>query len=220
MTSSPPSVTPALETTEEILEAFLFSVSHDLRFPLLTLSLSGEPIRESMRDTPEAAGSGSTGVALDALKQGAEDLERMLKALATVSRARRRQQDVKNVPLRMLLGGHVVLSDVADVDKLLVCVDPTPVRELIDCLCGEDPAELQLTLTDGHALLRIPARAALPELDGSPLIELARSLTVHAGTVVEELASLQIQLARHAVALEIDQQTVSVWLPRAAGSAR
>lgn len=219
MTSSPPSVSATEESSEAILEALLFAVAHDLRSPLLTLSLSAELIRESMPDVPAADG-GSTGIALDALKQGAEDLERMLKALTTLSRARRRPLDVRNVPLRMLLGGHVVISDVADVDRLEVVVDPTPLRELIDCLCGEDPAELQVARSDGHVLVRIPARVELPKLDGSPLIELARSLTVHAGTVVEELASLQCQLNRHAVAFTIEDQTVSVSLPVATGSTR
>ena len=217
MTASPPSAVPKTESPEDILDALLFSVSHDLRSPLLTLSLSAELIRESVDAADQA---GNTAVALDALKQGAEDLERMLSALTTVSRARRREQEIRTLPVRVLLGGHVVSSNVEHPEGLTVRVDATPVRELIDRLCGEDPAEIRLGRTETHVILRIPSRADLPVLDGSPLIALARSLQLWAGTIVEDLASLQLQLARQAVPMELAEGAVYVWLPVSAGSSR
>lgn len=223
MTASPPSAVPKTESPEDILDALLFSVSHDLRSPLLTLSLSAELIRESVDAAGDANGvdqAGNTAVALDALKQGAEDLERMLSALTTVSRARRREQEIRTLPVRVLLGGHVVSSNVEHPEGLTVRVDATPVRELIDRLCGEDPAEIRLGRTDTHVILRIPSRADLPVLDGSPLIALARSLQLWAGTIVEDLASLQLQLARQAVPMELADGAVYVWLPVSAGSSR
>jgi signal transduction histidine kinase len=208
-----------MERAEDILDALLYSVSHDLRSPLLTLSLSAELIRESLREVVGPEMAGSTGVALDALKQGADDLERMLKALTTLSRARRRQQEIRRVPLRVLLGGHIVISEIGDLDRIVVPIDATPVRELIDRLCGEDPAEIQLSRTESHVVLRLPARILLPKLEDSPLIELARSLQLHAGTIVEDLASLQVQLARQSIVMEVSARAILVAFPISAGSA-
>jgi His Kinase A (phospho-acceptor) domain len=215
MTSSlPASAAPPAELPEDILDALLYSVSHDLRSPLLTLSLSAELIRESI--PPELARDGGTAaVALDALKNGAHDLERMLHALTAVSRARRRPLESRRVPLRMLLGGHVVLSDAVDLERLIVVIDPDAFRELLDRLCGEDPAKIRLELTDTHVVCRVPARVELPPMDASPLLELSRSLQTHAGSIVETLASLQVQSARQSVAFEVDGDAVRVWLPLA-----
>jgi len=205
---------PTAETPEKLLDALLSSVSHDLRSPLLTLSLSAELIRESVREAAgEAESDGSTEVALDAMKIGTEDLERMLKALATIARARRRDHETRPVPLRMLLGGHIVISDFADLERLIVAVDATPIRELLDLLCGEDPSEIELTRTDSHVVLSIPSRVALPELDASPLLALASALPLHAGTVIEDLASLQLQLARQSCVIELEGGVVRLWLP-------
>lgn len=208
----------AAERPEDVLDALLYSVSHDLRSPLLTLSLSAELIREAV-PAPPAGDSGTASVALDALKNGAQDLERMLHALTSVSRARRRPLEPRVVPLRMLLGGHIVISDAVALERVRVHLDPEPFRELLDRLCGEDPAEIQLTRTDDHVICRIPARVALPALEGSPLLDLSKSLQSHAGTVVEDLASLQVQLARLSVAIEVRDGAVRVWLPVAEGVA-
>ncbi|RLT39863.1 MAG: hypothetical protein DWI58_12130 [Chloroflexi bacterium] len=82
-------VAPGPVDPDLLVEALLYSVSHDLRSPLLTLSLAGELISESLGDRLRAEPSSGI-VALDALEHGARDLERMLQALAVVSRARRR----------------------------------------------------------------------------------------------------------------------------------
>jgi signal transduction histidine kinase len=215
MTALSAATIPARDLPDDILDALLYSVSHDLRSPLLTLSLSGELIRESVRqDTRESA---SSSVALDALKHGAQDLERMLHALTTISRARRRPLETRMVPLRMLLGGHVVISD-ADLERLLVRVDAGTVRELLDRLCGEEPAEIPLERTDTHVVFRVPARVELPPLERSPLLELSSSLHTYAGTVVEDLASLQVQLGRQSGVLEVTDGAVCVWLPIARGT--
>lgn len=203
---------PVADQADALLDALLYSVSHDLRSPLLTLSLSAELIRESVQPQGTREG-GTAAVALDALKSGAEDLERMLHALTTVSRARRRPLEPRRVPLRLLLGGHLVISDAAGLDLLRVTLDADPFRELLDRLCGEDPAEIQLTRTDSHMICRIPSRVELPALEGSPLAELTGSLHTHAGTIVEDLASIQVQLARQGVPMEVLGGVVRLWLP-------
>ena len=73
--------TPAPGTVDPdlLLEALLYSVSHDLRSPLLTLSLAGELIAESLGARLREDPSNSGLVALDALQHGARDLERMCK---------------------------------------------------------------------------------------------------------------------------------------------
>lgn len=206
------SAIPGSDHADVILDALLYSVSHDLRSPLLTLSLSAELIGESVHPGATRE-SGTATVALDALKSGAQDLERMLHALTVVSRARRRPLEPRRVPLQMLLGGHLVISDVAGLEKLRVTIDPDPFRELLDRLCGEDPAEIQLTRTDAYVICRIPSRVELPVLQASPLAALAGSLQAHAGTIVEELASVQVQLVRQAVPMEVLGGAVRLWLP-------
>jgi signal transduction histidine kinase len=205
---------PAYDLPDDVLDALLYSVSHDLRSPLLTLSLSGELIRESVQ--PDTRALAASSIALDALKHGAQDLERMLHALTAISRARRRPLETRMVPLRMLLGGHVVISD-ADLERVVIPLDPGPVRELLDRFCGEEPAEIQVERTDTHVIFRIPSRVELPVLERSPLLELASSLQTYAGTVVEELASLQVQLGRQSGMLEVANGAIRVWLPVARG---
>ena len=63
----------------------LHSVSHDLRSPLLTMSLGTELIADAV-----VADDDRTALALDSLRSGAKDLERMLGAITLPSRARKR----------------------------------------------------------------------------------------------------------------------------------
>lgn len=203
-----------------LVEAFLYSVSHDLRSPLLTLSLAGELIAESLGDRLREEPSSSGLVALDALQHGARDLERMLQALTTVSRARRRPLEPGRAPLRLLLGGHVVISDAGDLGSRLVTVDPIATLEVIDAVCGEGPAEIQVSLTDGYAVLRLPLGESLATVRGAPLVGLAQSLQLHAGTLVETLAAAQVVLERTGGRMDIVDEGVRLWLPRAdAGAA-
>ena len=196
-----------------LVGALLYSVAHDLRSPLLTLSLAGELIAESLGDRLRNEPS-SGPVALDALEHGARDLERMLQALTVVSRARRRPLEARRAPLRLLLGGHVVISDAGDLGSRLVGVDPIAVREIIDAVCGDAPAEIHVSLLNTFAVVRLPLHESLAEVRGSPLAALAHSLQQHAGTLVETLAGAQVILERCAGAIEITDEGVRLWLPR------
>jgi signal transduction histidine kinase len=202
---------------DSLVEALLYSVSHDLRSPLLTLSLAGELIEESLGDRLREEPSSSGLVALDALQHGAKDLERMLQALTSVSRARRRPLELGRAPLRMLLGGHVVISDAGDLGSRLVSVDPVAVREIIDAVCGDEPVEIQVSLDDDYAVLRLPLNDELSEVRGSPLVALAQSLQMHAGTVVETLAAAQVVIERCGGRIDVVDDGARLWLARADG---
>lgn len=201
---------------DSLVEALLYSVSHDLRSPLLTLSLASELITEAVGEHLRADPSSTGAIALDALQHGTRDLERMLQALTTISRARRRPLERGRAPLRLLLGGHVVLSDAGDLGSQLVAVDPIAVREIIDAVCGEGPADIAVALDDTHALLRMPLPVALAEVRGRPLEAIAQSLQLHAGTLVETLAGGEVALQRCGGAVEVADEGVYLWLPLAA----
>lgn len=62
--------TPSPTEPDSLVEALLYSVSHDLRSPLLTLSLAGELIEESLGDRLREESSSSGLIALDALQHG------------------------------------------------------------------------------------------------------------------------------------------------------
>lgn len=207
-------IPPATVDPDVLVEALLFSVSHDLRSPLLTLSLAGELIAEALGPRLRSEEAGSGLVALDALQHGARDLERMLQALTAVSRARRRPLEPKRAPLRMLLGGYVVISDAGDLGNRVVGVDPVTVREVIDAVAGDEPAEIHVLLHEAFAVLRLPLPAALVEVRGAPLVALAGSLQRHAGTLVEALAAAEVLLERSGGHIEIADEGVRMWLPR------
>ena len=209
---------PAPLDPDAFVEALLYSVAHDLRSPLLTLSLAGELIAESLG--PRLRAEPSSGlVALDALQHGARDLERMLQALTALSRARRRPLEPSRTPLRLLLGGHVVTSDAGDLGSQLVSVDPIAVRELIDVIGGAEPARIQVSLSDAFVVLRFPLDASLAEVRGAPLIALAQSPQQHAGTLVETLAAGEVMLGRSEGRVGIDHDGVRLWLRRIEASA-
>ena len=135
-------------------------------------------------------------------------------ALAVVSRARRRPLETTYAPLRLLLGGHIVISDDGDLGNRLVGVDPIAVREIIDALVGDEPAELQVSLLDSYVVLRMPLDESLSEVRGGPLVAMAQSLQRYAGTPVETLAAGQVVLERFGGGLDITDAGVQLWLPR------
>lgn len=208
---------PLPANADSLVDALLYSVSHDLRSPLLTLSLASELIADVLGDRLREEPSSTGAVALDALQHGTRDLERMLQALTTVSRARRRPLEPGRAPLRLLLGGHVVLSDAGDLGSQLVAVDPIAVREIIDAVCGEGPADIAVALDGTHAVLRLPLPPALAEVRGGPLEAIVQSLQLHAGTLVETLAGAEVVLHRCGGAVEVAGGGVYLWLPLAAG---
>jgi len=94
---------PAAEVArlESLLDTLLRSVSHDLRSPLLSISLSAELI--------ELGGEG-VAEATRALRAGVADLERMLQAVTLLSQARRRELNVAPVALGDLLAGRATIK--------------------------------------------------------------------------------------------------------------
>lgn len=199
---------------QELFDSLLYSVSHDLRSPLLSMSLSTELIADHIRPEPSAASS-STMVALEALQHGARDLERMLQALALLSRARRRPLDTKRVPLRTLLGGHVVLSDEENLGQRVVAADPVVVREVVDVLGGEAPLEVRASVEDRVVVLRMPGTERTAALSGSFVRGVVGALQSYAGTEVERLAASEIALARQDAQLRAVDASVVLWLPLA-----
>ncbi|MEX2446952.1 MAG: hypothetical protein WD734_06370 [Dehalococcoidia bacterium] len=206
---------PTRASASALVDALLYSVSHDLRSPLLTLSLSADLIVEALGDQMRAAPTGGAAVALNALQHGTQDLERMLQALAGLSRAARRPLEEHHAPLRMLLGGHIVLSDVDDLDQCEVAVDAMTVRELIDDICGDDPREVHVSVAEGYAILDLPRPEDADEVSGSPLMALTGSLQRYAGTSIERLAVGQVLLERFGGGVAVEE-AVRLWLPEAA----
>jgi signal transduction histidine kinase len=196
---------------EALLDALLFSVSHDLRSPLLAISLSAELIEQGGEGVEEAK---------RALRTGAADLERMLAALTVLSRARRRELAVAPAALGDLLAGHVVISEVPELASLRVAVDAATVGELLTTLAANGPVEAQIGLEDGidedavRCDFALRSEVEAPEAsESSPLVMLAGSLELHAGTVVEALAAHEVVLARQGAILELAGTRLLVTLP-------
>lgn len=201
---------------DTLLDSLLYSVAHDLKSPLLTLALASDLIVDAVGEPDDRA-----RLALDSLKHGAKDLERMLDAVTTVSRAWRRPLEVVAVPLMPVLSGHVVTSghdDPADHDDpagLAAAVDPHIVSELEARLLVGQRGALQLAVEGGVIRLDVPLADGWPEVDGTPLEALLGSLHTYAGTPVEPLAALQVLLERQGGGLAIEGRWASVRLPLA-----
>ncbi len=191
---------------EELLDALLLSVSHDLRSPLLAISLSAELIEQGGEGVEEAT---------RALRVGATDLERMLQAPTLLSRARRRELDVASHALGDLLGGHVVISEVSELASVRVVVDGSTIGELLAALAESGPVEAQIAVEDGTVRCDFALRTEVEPSDASPLAALARSLERHAGTPVEALAVHEVTLTRQGVGFARNGQRLIVTLPLA-----
>jgi len=176
-----------------LLGTLLYSISHDLKSPLLTLSLGNELLAGHVRADTE-----QVRIAIESLHHGILDMERMLEAVTRLSRAYHRQLSDTPVPLQQVMRGHVVITG-ADAERLLVAIDPRPVVDALGQLAGHGPLRLDLTIDSGAAVLVAPLRDAFPEPEAAssaPLDLLAGSLHTYAGTVIDTLAVLQLQLAR------------------------
>jgi hypothetical protein len=200
----------AAADTWQLVDALLYSVSHDLRSPLLSLTLSADLLRDVLGAVPEG---GAGDVAIDGLRYGARDLERMLEALTVLSRARRRVFDHDQGPLGLILGGHLVMSDAEDLVSRMVAVDPLVVRELFDQVAGDGPVEVRAVIEGDHVMLSASVMAAVPAFEGSPLTALVSSLHTYAGTVVERLAASQVLFDRQGAAFAFDGNRLVIWLP-------
>ena len=196
-------VAPAqrLASRRNEFEALLESVAHDLRSPLLTMALSANLLQD-------AGAAAREQVAHAALREGIRDLERMLDAVTTLSRAAKR-----TLTPRSALAGVVPRSLLPQ--NVGIDADARLVAELLDAL-GPD-AELALRIEDGTVELSgaLPALADLA--GGSPLAALLDSLKTHAGSVVERLAAIELQAARQGGTLTVVDGRAALRLPRTGG---
>lgn len=213
MTFDPATARPSAQ--QALLDALLYSVSHDLRSPLLTMTLSAELVETSL----QAAGvtSEGTSVAVRSLKQGAADMERMLQTLMLLSRAGRKAIEPSRGALSLILGGYEVTPADLDLRTIVVGVDPLQVREMLDAVAGDDTLDVDVRVEADDIVLAF----ALPALEHgpTPLHAVASSLKQYAGTPVEALAVGQVLLERCGGAVLNSEERVAVMLPRAEGAA-
>ena len=176
----------------QLLDSLLYAVSHDLRSPLLTVSLSAQLLQHTLADV-EVEG---TDDALGGLRAACDDLERMLAAMNALSRASKRASDPLEVDLGSLCGNAPAAT---------VTLDESTAAELRAAV----PAEATATLDGASTLIRWP----LDDIEGSPLAALAGSLQSYAGGPIEALACLEIALDRHGGTLAVVDTQVTVRLP-------
>lgn len=199
------------EGAETLLAAFLRSVSHDLKSPLLTLSLSAELLADVL------PGDERGRVAREAIGHGIADMERMLDAVTGVSRARRRILTSGPSALGDVLQGHVVYSDDLEMSRVLLGVDGRSVGEALRAL-ATGPVELRLEAVDGAVVLSAALPTDVADLDGSCVEALLGSLQQHAGTSVAGLAVAEVLLAREGGTLVCSGGRVRMRLPVVEGT--
>ena len=192
------------------IDEFLHSVSHDLRSPLLTMSLGTELIADAV-----AAGDERAALALDSLRNGAKDLERMLDAITMLSRARRRTLADAPVSLVELLSGHLVVSDFDGVERLRVGVDSRIVLETISVLARGAALDIALAVDESRVHLTLPMPEDAPECEGSPLAAVMGALRTYAGTPIANVGALQAQLERQGGTMSLSGGRLRASLPLA-----
>lgn len=205
-------IEPATEAhldAQQVLDSLLYSVSHDLRSPLLTMTLSAELIESALNR--ESVSSEGTTLAVNSLRQGAADMERMLQTLMLFSRARRKKIEPARGALQVILGGHIVVSEEDALSRRIALVDPLQVREMLDAVAGDEPLEVHVHIHEGRAELGFSV--PLIEHGPTPLHAVSASLKQYAATPVETLAIGQILLERQGGAVEASPGRVVVSLP-------
>lgn len=198
-----------LDDEETLLGSFLRSVSHDLRSPLLTLSLSAELLGDaSPTDEREQ-------VAREAIAHGLQDMERMLDAVTGVSRARRRILADGPMPLAAVLDAVRIVSEAPLIEAAL-SIDA---RAAGDALRSLGPDAEVLVAPDHQGVL---LSAALPDsiagVEGSCVVALLGDLHTYAGTPVVALAVAEVVLARQGATLRCEGAQVHMRLPLADGN--
>ena len=191
----------------EHFEALLASVSHDLRSPLLTMSLSVELLQDGPAEQRER-------LVLDALREGVRDIERMLDAISALSRAHKRELEPSSS-----LGDLLMRTDAKDLGSYTLAADGRLVREFLDSV---ESAALEVAMTPEGIELAAPVPELVPdlapELRGSPLAGLLDSLKAYAGTPVEGLAAIELQAQRQGGSLAVSDRRARLRLPLADAS--
>jgi signal transduction histidine kinase len=197
---TPPLPTRATEEFEALFDRLLYAVSHDLKTPLLSVSLGAELLGEAGTDAARAA------LGLDSITRGAEDMTRLLDALTALSRARRRPLDDASVALVAVLPG------VPAAPSVRVSVDARLPAEMLAALeCSAE--RVQVVQGESEVQLVLPWPEGAPECSGPPLEALLEALGRYSGTPVSSLASLQVQLERQGGTVVIVGDVVRVLLP-------
>jgi hypothetical protein len=206
--SKPSDGSRTAETDAYLLNAFIRTVSHDMRSPVLALSLSAELLADALSADERSR------MAYDGLTEGIAELERLLDAVSGVSRARSRILTGQPVRVGDLLDGHIVHATDERAADARVAVDPRGVVEAITALVRA-PAEVWLELEDSSAAVSMMLPDDLAGLTDDPLRALLTSLQEYAGTAVATLAASQVLLERQGGAVLCEAGRATLRLPLA-----
>ena len=202
MTTSPHSTSESfVDSAADLLDSLLYSVSHDLRSPLLTVSLSAQVLEHTLGDDI----SQSTTEALNSLRAASVDLERMLSTLNALSRATRRPIDPTSLALNAI--APAAPASTADI---AVFLDRATATDLAKISAASDNS-LSIDPSANRVILEWTIEGA-PD-NPSPLIALTGSLHNYAGGPIERLACVEIALNRESGSLELHEGRVRVSLP-------
>lgn len=203
-----------IEGLFEIIDPLLYAVAHDLKSPLLTLSLSADLLLSDA----EPADHGQR-IAVQGLTEGSKEIERMIDSLAVLSRAYRKSLDAGTTPLtELLVDFEGYLRGEPDIERSRVAVDGRVVRTLLEMLRDEQPDAIVIDVTATELRIEAPAPESEYGIGASPLQTLFGSLTAHAGTQVQTLAEVQVQLGRQAGSITFEDDRTIVRVPLATAS--
>lgn len=195
-----------LDSEETLLGSFLRAVSHDLRSPLLTLSLAMELLGDLPTDERGQ-------VAREAITHGLQDMERMLDAVSSVSRARRRILSAEPVTLAAIADGLRLEGDTLLAANTLALDARAAVEAFL--AFGADGTAVAVRLESQPGF--IVASASLPEalagIEGSGAAALLGDLHTYAGTSAVALATADVVLARQGGMVRCEGAQVRMWLP-------
>ena len=191
---------------ERLLGMLLSSVAHDLKSPLIALSLGAELLAET--EVPQ-----QRAIASDSIRQGVRDMERMLDAVAAVSASRRQPLQLETITVGDALAGVEVESTTAGWEGRSMTVDRQFMLHLVEFGGGPGNARAGLDMQADAVAITIAAPESTELPSGSPLAALLSSLHEHAGTAVQDLAVLQLLSARQDGDLSMSADGVTVTLP-------
>jgi signal transduction histidine kinase len=195
-----------IEGLFEVIDPLLYAVSHDLKSPLLTLSLSADLLLSDAEPTDHGQ-----RIAVQGLTEGSKEMERMIDSLAVLSRAYLKSLDPGTTPLtELLVDFEGYLRGEPDIERFRVAVDGRVVRTLLEMLRDEQPDAIVIDVTATELRIEAPAPESEYGIGASPLQTLFDSLTAHAGT--------QVQLGRQAGSITFEDDRTIVRVPLATAS--